>query len=249
MTINFITTYQKYILAFVFAMIFVWENILPQRYFSELSRHNTKNFLIGGINVILTFFLGIFFSQYLNWFNKNYHGLIQYMSIPLTYKIVVALVAADILMYWWHRLNHITFLWRFHSFHHEDLQMNSTTGMRFHVGELILSYVFRMIWYPLFGINSMLVLLFSTIHFSMIIFHHSNIRISATADKVLRWVITSPGMHRIHHSNKWKETNSNYTSILSCWDWIFRSYVHKPEGEINFGVPYTESGVQPRDAK
>lgn len=234
---SFIILYQKYILAFVFLLIFIWENILPQRYFSGLAKHNNRNFLIGGVNLLLTFVLGIYFSQYLDWYHTQHNGLIQHLPVSAVFKVIIALLISDIIMYWWHRLNHVTFLWRFHSFHHQDLQMNSTTGMRFHVVELGLSFVFRMILYPLFGITSLLVILFSTIHFSMIIFHHSNIKISPKLDKVVRLFITSPGMHRIHHSNKWEETNSNYTSILSCWDWVFGSYVHKAKEEIHFGIP------------
>ena len=180
--------------------------------------------------------------MYLDWCTTKFHGLLYQFNASFLFITILAFIISDILMYWWHRFNHtISFLWRFHSFHHLDMKMNSTTSVRFHLVELLFSFIFRMIWYPLFGISSLMVIIFSTVHFSMIIFHHSNIRISPWADKIVRLVITSPGMHRIHHSNRWEETNSNYTSILSCWDWVFGTYVHSSKGEIVFGVPNTST--------
>ena len=235
---SFIISNQKYILGLVFVLIFTWENLLPQRIFSGLAKHNIKNFIIGAVNLVISFIGGVYFSKYLDWFSIKHPGLLNLMNVSATIKMVLAILIADILMYWWHRLNHtIAFLWLFHSFHHLDLQMNSTTAIRFHLIELVLSFLFRMVWYPLLGINSLMVIIFSTIHFSMIIFHHSNIRLPLYADKLIRLFITSPGMHRIHHSNRWEETNSNYTSILSCWDWVFGSYVSDPVSDIKFGVP------------
>ena len=237
---SFIIVNQKYILAIVFVLIYAWENLSPQKQFTGVVKHNLQNVIIGAINLVITFFGGLYFAKYLDWCELHKFGLLFFVSASFPVKALLAFIIADIIMYWWHRLNHrISFLWRFHSFHHLDLQMNSTTAIRFHVFELLLSFIFRMLLYPLFGINSVMVIIFSTIHFTMIIFHHSNIRITHSADKFVRLFITSPEMHRIHHSDRWEETNSNYTSILSCWDWIFGSYVHKPKGEIVFGVPDT----------
>jgi sterol desaturase/sphingolipid hydroxylase (fatty acid hydroxylase superfamily) len=236
--INYIEEYRIYIIATFFALIFIWENILPQRRFAKLFKHNLFNFGIGAVNLLLTFFGGLYFAKYLDWFQLNGIGLL--FNIFPAFAFALSLIIADILMYWWHRFNHtIPFLWRFHSFHHLDSEMNATTAIRFHAVELFFSFIFRMVFYPIFGISNSAVLVFSTIHFSMIIFHHSNIYLHEKIDKIVRLFIASPGMHRIHHSNKWQETNSNYTSILSCWDWIFGSYVRKPGEEIVFGVPTT----------
>ena len=240
---SFIIANQKYILATVFVLIFTWENILPQRHFADISKHNLQNFTIGAVNLVITFVCGLYFAKYLDWCGHNLHGVLFFIPGSFSVKVIFSIIIADIIMYWWHRLNHtIPFFWQFHSFHHQDAQMNSTTSVRFHILELVFSFIFRMIWYPIFGSTSLMVIIFSTIHFSMIIFHHSNIKIYPSIDKLIRMVITSPGMHRIHHSNKLEETNSNYTSILSCWDWVFGSYVSKAKGEIKFGLP----GVEPR---
>lgn len=241
--ILFIKDYQAVILATVFAVIFVSEHLVPQRKIHRVLKHDLINFFFGAINVSISFSAGFYFSKYLNWAETKKFGLLFQFTINPFLKLIIVLIIADVLMYWWHRFNHvIPFLWRFHSFHHKDEQMNSTTGIRFHSIELLLSFIFRMFFYPLIGITGFEVVIFSTIHFSMILFHHSNISITDKIDKLVRIFITSPGMHRIHHSNKLEETNSNYTSILSCWDWVFGSYVKKPKEEIIFGI--SESGVR-----
>ncbi len=241
--ILFIKNYQTFILATVFALIFVSEHLVPQRKIRHVLKHDLINFFFGAINVVISFSAGFYFSKYLNWAEAKKFGLLIKFPIDPVLKLATVLIIADILMYWWHRFNHvIPFLWRFHSFHHKDEQMNSTTGIRFHVIELFISFIFRMFFYPLIGITGFEVIIFSTVHFSMILFHHSNISITDKIDKLVRIFITSPGMHRIHHSNKLEETNSNYTSILSCWDWVFGSYVKKSKEEIIFGIP--GSGVR-----
>ena len=233
---DLIKQYRAILVGMVFCFIFLWENIFPQKKIIGNFNHNIINLGYGAINIIVSFGGGYFFSKYLDWIQQNHFGILTF--IPGTWSMIAGLLMADILMYWWHRMNHgNSFLWQFHSLHHEDGQMNSTTAIRFHVMELILSFLFRIIFYSLFGINSMMLLIFSTIHFIMIVFHHSNIYISKRIDHIIRIFVTSPLMHRIHHSDKWEETNSNYTSILSCWDWVFRSYVPHAKEEINFGVP------------
>lgn len=234
--IEFIEKYRAALVGISFVAIFLWEQVFPQRRFQNLFQHNLINFVYGFLNLFIIFAGGYFFSIYLDYFQQ--HHIIWSRHFETWVEILITLLIADILMYWWHRFNHtFPFLWNFHSFHHEDGMMNSTTAIRFHFVELILSYIFRMALYPLFGINSTTLLVFSTIHFIMIIFHHSNVYISRTTDRIIRLIITTPGMHRIHHSNKWTETNSNYTSILSWWDIVFGSYKKEPANEITFGIP------------
>ena len=233
---HFIEHYRAILVGIAFVTIFLWEQVFPQRRFQYLFQHNLINFAYGFLNLFITFAGGYFFSNYLDYF-QPYH-IFWNIHTETWVRLLVAFLIADALMYWWHRFNHtFPFLWNFHSFHHEDGMMNSTTAIRFHFVELIFSYIFRMIFYPLFGISSTALLVFSTVHFIMIIFHHSNVYMSPRFDRIIRYVITTPGMHRIHHSNRWVETNSNYTSILSLWDFVFRSYKKEPVNEITFGIP------------
>ncbi len=143
----------------------------------------------------------------------------------------------DIFMYWWHRVNHEwRILWYFHKFHHADTKLNSTSALRFHAGELLLSYVTKIIAFSLLGISLSAILVHSLLFFPIIVFHHSNLKISERWDLFFRRFIVTPLMHRIHHSVIKSETNSNYSSVLPYWDRLFRSYVKKPSKEIVFGV-------------
>ena len=140
-------------------------------------------------------------------------------------------------MYWWHRFNHtVGFLWRFHKFHHKDLLMNTTTAIRFHTVELFLSVVMKSIVFVLAGFNFLPVLIYELFFFTAIVIHHSNIRITDQLDMLYRKLFSSPLMHRIHHSNKQKETDTNYGSVFSFWDRIFKTYLKKTETPIVFGV-------------
>ncbi|GAC1481070.1 MAG: hypothetical protein NVS1B13_02660 [Flavisolibacter sp.] len=140
-------------------------------------------------------------------------------------------------MYWWHRFNHAnTFLWRFHRFHHQDEEMNSTTALRFHTVELLLSYIFRLLLFPLFGFSIAAIVYYSLLFFPIVILHHSNLSVSVKTDNKFRKIFVSPNMHRIHHSNKREETDSNYSSVFTWWDRLFKTNRESPKGEIHFGV-------------
>ena len=140
-------------------------------------------------------------------------------------------------MYWWHRFNHtMGLLWKFHKFHHKDLNMNTTTAIRFHTVELFFSVVMKSIVFVLFGFSFLPVLIYECVFFVALITQHSNIRISEQIDMLYRKLFSSPLMHRIHHSNKRKETDTNYGSVFSFWDRIFKTYLKKTETPIVFGV-------------
>jgi len=151
---------------------------------------------------------------------------------------VTAIVFFDCWQYWWHRLNHrIPLLWRFHSVHHADAELDVSSGVRFHTGEMMLSFIARLAVIPLLGITLPQLAIYEAISLPVILFHHSNLRISGGLDRRLRWFIVTPWMHFVHHSRWQPETDSNYSSLLSVWDRIFGSFRlrEKPE-EISLGL-------------
>ncbi len=143
----------------------------------------------------------------------------------------------DLVMYWWHRCNHlIRFFWRFHKFHHLDTRMNTTTALRFHTVELLFSTLLKSWVFVVMGYSFIPVIIYETLFFTAIVIHHSNIKISVGFDAGYRKLFSSPLMHRIHHSNRMAETNSNYGSVFSFWDRLFGSYTKVAKEEIIFGV-------------
>ncbi|MEP7277213.1 MAG: sterol desaturase family protein [Bacteroidota bacterium] len=228
---------QPFILAFSFLLIYIAEHIFPQRTSSSLAKHDVLNALVGVFNGIVIFIGGYFFQQLITWLNKNNIGLLYLVRINSHVKTLLQLLLIDLFMYWWHRLNHhISFLWRFHQFHHTDTAMNSTTALRFHVVELSFSYVARIMVFPILGITLNSIILYSLLFFPIVILHHSNIKISARLDQVFRKLFVTPHMHRIHHSRIPTETNSNYSSLFPFWDLLFKTYRKKPSGIIDFGI-------------
>jgi len=234
---DLIHTIQPYALASIFLLMYLAEHIIPQRKEIIDHKHDLKNILVGVFNLGLIAVVGVQFQKAIEWLNNKHFGLLQLFNIPSIIEIVIGVLLIDIFMYWWHRVNHEwRLLWYFHKFHHVDTKLNSTSALRFHAGELLLSYVTKIIAFSLLGISLSAVLVYSLLFFPIIVFHHSNLKISEQWDLFFRRFIVTPRMHRIHHSIIKSETNSNYSSVLPYWDKLFRSYVKKPSKEIEFGV-------------
>ncbi len=234
---NFIHNIQPYALAGVFVLTYIAEHIIPQRKELIDHKHDLKNILVGVINLLIIAVVGVQFQNAIEWLNNHQFGLLQLFHISSYIKIVLGVLLIDIFMYWWHRINHEwRFLWYFHKFHHIDTKLNSTSALRFHIGELLLSYISKILVFSLLGINLSSILIHSLLFFPIIVFHHSNLKISERWDLFFRHFIVTPRMHRIHHSVIKSETNSNYSSVLSIWDKLFRSYVKRPMKEIKFGI-------------
>ncbi|MEO7265171.1 MAG: sterol desaturase family protein [Ferruginibacter sp.] len=213
------------------------EHILPQRKETIPFKHDALNFAIGLLNLIIAGVGGYFLQKWISLYAQNHFGFLQLIPMASWLKVLLGFILLDLYMYWWHRMNHnIKFLWRFHSFHHKDEKLNSTSALRFHAVELLLSLLVKFSIFPLLGLNLMAVLLYAMVLFPVIVLHHSNISISEKTDTLLRNIFVSPRMHRIHHSKIRMETDSNYSSVFPYWDKIFKSYNHKPVKEIEFGI-------------
>lgn len=234
---KFLMVAQPYAIAIVFILTYAAEHIIPERKESIDHKHDFKNIAAGLINLFLIAFVGFKFQQVIEWFNSKNFGILRIIHFSTAVQTIIGVLCIDLFMYWWHRANHEwKFLWFFHKFHHKDEKLNSTSGFRFHSGELLLSYVFKLFFFALMGINVLSILLHSIIFFPIVLFHHSNLKISERLDFFLRNFLVTPRMHRIHHSVIKSETNSNYSSLLPYWDIIFHSYIKRPAKSIKFGV-------------
>ncbi len=228
---------QTIILFGVFVLQYFMEHIFPQkRKYNEL-KNEGFNVLIGVVNSLCLFFPSAWLIVLLSFIEKNEWGLLQQFKLPFWLQLVSTIFMMDLVMYWWHRFNHTYgFLWRFHKFHHKDLKMNTTTAVRFHTVELFFSVVMKSVVFVLAGFSFLPVLIYELAFFIAVVIHHSNIHITERFDMLYRKLFSSPLMHRIHHSNKQKETDTNFGSVFSFWDRIFRTYLKKEEEPIVFGV-------------
>lgn len=233
---------QTILLFSVFVLQYIMEHIFPQMRKYNKARNEGFNLLIGIFNAAVLFIPSALLAELLSIIEIYHFGLLQLVDIPLSLKIFVTIVLMDFFMYWWHRFNHTQqLLWRFHKFHHLDEKMNTTTALRFHAVELLFSVIFKAIVFVLMGFSFLPILIYEALFFIAIVIHHSNINITAKMDMLYRKLFSSPLMHRIHHSNKKRETDTNYGSVFSFWDHIFKTYLKEPEESVVFGVEEKEN--------
>ena len=158
-------------------------------------------------------------AAYVSEHNLGILNLPALASVPYWIKVLFTLVLLDFLLYVWHLLNHVVpFLWRFHRVHHTDLNMDVSTATRFHIGELSISAVIKLTLIYLLGADVLMVVIFESALVLCAQFEHSCLRISPRLEAVIWPVLVPPSMHRIHHSVKIKERNTNYGTIFSLWD-------------------------------
>jgi sterol desaturase/sphingolipid hydroxylase (fatty acid hydroxylase superfamily) len=173
------------------------------------------------------------------WVIRERIGLLQWLGLSGWARTLVAIVLLDYTLWFWHWANHrIFFFWRFHSVHHVDLDMDASTALRFHFGELAMSVAFRALQIIAIGTDPRSVAIYQILLFACILFHHSNTRLPLWLERVLVRVIVTPRMHGIHHSDYWNETNTNWSSLLSAWDYLHRTiHLDVPQQAIEIGVP------------
>jgi sterol desaturase/sphingolipid hydroxylase (fatty acid hydroxylase superfamily) len=167
-------------------------------------------------------------------------GVLHLVDWPQWLEILAAVVLLDFMIYIQHVVVHmVPMFWRFHIVHHSDLDLDVTSGLRFHPVEIALSMLYKIFIVLALGPSVMGVVIFEAILNGMAQFSHSNIRLPDSWDRLLRYVIVTPDMHRIHHSVEVNETNSNYGFNLSIWDRFLGTYIQdarKPQPEIVIGV-------------
>ena len=227
------------IAALTLAVLWTVESLAPM--FAGRTRrfsHITTNLALAGINALLASGFAFAILGVTEWARTRPFGLLNLTAMPAWLHWLGAIMLFDCWQYWWHRFNHrVPLLWRFHAVHHSDAEMDASSGVRFHTGEIVLSFLARLLVLPLIGLTMPQLLLYEAISLPVILFHHSNLRISNRADRCLRWLIPTPWMHYVHHSRWQPETDSNYTSLLSVWDRLFGSFrLRDKPAEISLGL-------------
>ena len=201
--------------------------------------HGLANLALGVMNAAL---VSLVFAaatlRVTEWARAHGYGLLRVVPLGAAGGWVAALVLMDGWMYTWHRLNHrLPWLWRFHAVHHADAEMDATSAVRFHTGEIVLSSLARLAVLPLLGLSVQEVLAYEAVLLPVILFHHSNVRMPAGLDRALRTVVVTPWMHWVHHSEWRPETDSNFASVFSFWDRAFGSFrLRERPGEIRLGL-------------
>jgi sterol desaturase/sphingolipid hydroxylase (fatty acid hydroxylase superfamily) len=226
----------------ILLLIASWEVLSPRRQLRYSRRFRWLNNL--GLVVLNTILLRLVFPTATVGMallaNERGWGFLSLLDLPLWLALVVSLVILDFMIWLQHVTVHaIPVLWRLHRVHHADPDYDVTTGLRFHPLEILLSMVIKFVVIAAMGPPVVAVILFEIILNGMAMFNHGNIRLPAKLDRVLRWLVVTPDMHRVHHSVVDYETNSNFGFNLSLWDRLFGTYIAQPrEGHdgIKIGI-------------
>jgi sterol desaturase/sphingolipid hydroxylase (fatty acid hydroxylase superfamily) len=207
-------------------------------------RHMGRNLSLWLINALAIALLAApLIANVAGWTEESRFGLLNLLSLPPALATVTAILLFDGLLYLMHRANHkIGFLWRFHRVHHSDPEMDATTAMRFHTGEILVSSALRLAVIPLLGITLWQLLVYESLMLPVILFHHSNVYFPEKVDRWLRALVVSPAIHRVHHSRIRVETDSNYSIIFSFWDRIGGTFRLRKDGRpVDFGLAEYDS--------
>lgn len=153
--------------------------------------------------------------------------------------VIAGILLLDYTLYWWHYLAHrVPLLWRFHQVHHLDQEMDATTALRFHFGEITISLAFRAVQIAVIGPSPLTVAVWQVFLFLCILFHHSNVRLCLKSERILARLVITPRLHGIHHSIDPDEVNSNWSSGLTLWDWLHATLrTEPPQAALTLGVP------------
>jgi sterol desaturase/sphingolipid hydroxylase (fatty acid hydroxylase superfamily) len=156
-------------------------------------------------------------------------GLFHWLDLRLSVASLLGFLILDFVVWGQHVVfHHVPLLWRLHRMHHADLDIDVTTGLRFHPIEILISLAIKIATVIAFGIPPVAVLLFEVALNATSMFNHSNVRMPAWLDRMARLVLVTPDMHRVHHSVFRDEHNSNFGFNLPWWDWLFRTYRAQP---------------------
>ncbi len=215
----------------VFAIMAVWELISPRRALSisKAIRWGNNLGLIFLNNLVLRLLFPAAAVGVAVLAEQRGWGLLHLYDLSFSLSLIVSVVAMDCVIYLQHVMFHaIPILWRLHRVHHADPDYDVTTGARFHTLEIILSMLIKLAAILVLGPPVLAVMVFEVLLNATAMFNHGNIHLPSRLDRVLRWFLVTPDMHRVHHSVEDDEANSNFGFSLPWWDQLFGTYRDQP---------------------
>ncbi len=216
----------------IFATMAVWELLAPRRALQQRkSMRWTNNLALTVLNgVLLRVIFPVAAIGVAGFAAERGMGVLNLVDVPYLWAIVLSVLALDLAIYLQHLMFHaVPIFWRLHRVHHADLDFDVTTGARFHPVEIVLSMLIKFAVILVLGPPAMAVLLFEILLNATSMFNHGNVRLPASIDQVLRLLVVTPDMHRVHHSVNPRETNSNFGFNLPWWDRLMGTYRAQPE--------------------
>jgi sterol desaturase/sphingolipid hydroxylase (fatty acid hydroxylase superfamily) len=224
----------------MFALIGIWEVLAPRRALtvSKALRWASNLGLVVLNTVVLRLIFPLAGAGLAAFCADNGWGILNHFPVPFWVAMPLAVIAMDFVIWLLHEMVlAVPLLWRLHRVHHADLDYDVTTGARFHPVEIVLSMLIKFATIVVLGPPVVAVVIFEVLLNATAMFNHGNIGLPATLDRVLRWVVVTPDMHRVHHSIEDDETNSNFGFNLPWWDRLFGTYRDQPRaGQLGMTI-------------
>lgn len=225
--------------AFAGVVVLVERRRRARPYREPWLRHTARNLAVAGaaaatVSVLETPFTMPFaaLAQRRGW------GLTALIGGPAWARAILAAVLLDYTLFIWHiGTHHVPLLWRFHLVHHVDLDLDASTGVRFHAGELALSVPWRLAQIAAIGVSPAALAAWQSLTLASVLFHHSNTALPSTVERIAGWIFVTPRMHAIHHSTDRAQRDRNFSSGLSIWDRLHRTLrVDARAGDVDIGI-------------
>jgi sterol desaturase/sphingolipid hydroxylase (fatty acid hydroxylase superfamily) len=240
--------------ASVLGLMLLWERLARYRPDPLPWRRITANLGLAAVDaLLLRLLLPAAAVGAALWAEARGFGLIAALDLPATIAFALTIVILDLALWAQHVLTHkVPLLWRLHRVHHSDIHFDTTTGVRFHPVEILLSMAYKMGVVVLLGAPAAAVIAFEILLNGAALFNHGNVRLPALVERMARLIVVTPDFHRVHHSARAAETDSNYGFFLSVWDRLFRTYRPRPVDDpavMMIGLPQwreTEAQSLPR---
>ena len=224
-----------------FAAVAVLEELRPlRRRVEKKSRHVARDVAIAAISGLATAVVQEkVVAPVASRVARRRLGLLHRLPLPRTARIAAGVLLLDYGLWLWHYANHrLPPLWRFHRVHHVDLDLDSWTALRFHFGEMTMAGFVRMLKIRIIGADPLAVSIWQTLLLPSIFFHHSKVELPVELERALSRIVVTPRMHAIHHSVVRHETDSNWSSLFSLWDFLHGTFrLDVPQTSIIIGVP------------
>lgn len=224
----------------VFALVALWEFVAPRRPLttSKISRWSINLGIVVLNPIVIYLVFPVAAGGMAVMAEANSWGLLNNAAWPFWVEVIASVVMLDLIIYLQHVMFHaVPVLWRLHLVHHADLDIDITTGLRFHPIEIIVSMGIKLAALAVVGPPVVAVLIFEVLLNGMAMFNHSNIQLPLAIDRVLRLLVVTPDMHRVHHSIYPRETNSNFGFNLSWWDRWLGTYRPQPtDGHLDMTI-------------
>jgi sterol desaturase/sphingolipid hydroxylase (fatty acid hydroxylase superfamily) len=221
-------------------VLYVFERKQPlRRQIEQKEKSTIRNLAIASVaGCALNVFEKPVTDKLMHFVEKKNFGLLKILPLPKFLEIILSVVLLDYTLYLWHVLTHkVPFLWRFHRIHHADLDLTASTAVRFHFGEITISVLFRAGQVLFIGVSPKALNIWQSLLFLSILFHHSNVRLPKRFEEKLQRIIVTPRLHGIHHSIQEGEMNSNWSSGMTIWDFLHKTFRNDvPQEKLTIGI-------------